>query len=135
MSEPNLHAFLSADAGVAALAAARIFAQIIPEQAQGDPDVYPCATFQLVGTTDGRTMCGDDFVPDGSWQIDAYSPDRDQAVELARAIRRAMVDYSGPMGDCTVQRVLRTASFDIGPDVEPGLYRRSQTFSIWYVET
>jgi len=135
VSEPNLYAHLIASAGVAALVGQRVYAQLIPQQVRGDPKAYPCAVFSLVSLVDASTQCETIPVPQGTWQIDAYAMDRDSAVLLASEIRRAMVDYVGLMGDVHVSSCKRSTCFDVGPEPEPGLYRRTQTFTIWYAES
>lgn len=135
MSEPNVRHMLLANAALVAMVGQRITAQQITQQESNGPDAYPAVVFQRVGSSEQETLCGtDDFVA-GTWQIDAYDPDRDQAVAVAGAIRSAMVHYSGDADGANVNRVRRDSSFDIGPEIEPGLYRRTQTFTIWYVET
>lgn len=133
--EPNIKAILALHAPLVALVADRIYAQVIPQQERNGPTAYPAVVFQRIGSQESQTLCGtDDFVA-GVWQIDAYHPDRDKAIEVASAIRAAMVDYYGDADGVSVNKVRRDTAIDIGPEIEPGLYRRSQTFTIWYVET
>ncbi len=131
--EPNLFLHLTSDADVFALAGARVHADEIPEQTRGSANAYPCATFTLVGSTRDAEHCGTSDVVQASYQVDSWAKRRPDARALARAIRRRMVDYSGPMGDVEVQRVLITAEFD-ATDPDPGLRRRTQTYTVWYVE-
>lgn len=131
MSDPNIAAHLLA---AATTAGARIFAQVIPQQDHASPRTYPCAVFSLVGTADTVGQCGTFDQPSGTWQIDSYGLTRAAVITLADEIRRAMVDYVGLMGTVHVSSVKRATQFDVGPEPEPGLYRRSQTFTIWYAE-
>ncbi len=135
MSEPNIAAFLATLPDVVALIGDRAHLQVIPQQHRAAGDQYPCCVFFTPGTAYDFELCGTSDVPMANIQIDCYAKDADQARALARAIRTGMRDYSGPMGSVTVQRVQIAADFDSGPDPEPGLFRRTLTFNVWYVET
>lgn len=134
MSDPNLAAFLSAAPEVAAIAADRHYLLKIPQQHRDSEPAYPCTVFLTVNVAREGELCGTTDVPTCNAQIDSYALTPEAARALARAIRRAIVDYSGPMGEVVVQRAQITADFD-SLDPEPGLYRRTQTFNLWYVET
>ncbi len=134
MSEPNFRAFLIGRPAVVALTQQRIYAQLMPQHEQDGPQDLPCVTFTLVGSLRHRTLCGTNRLVEGTWQFDAWSDDRDEAVALGASLRRELVDYTGLMGDTFVDMVALSVENDAGPDPEPGLYRRSQTFTIWYLE-
>jgi len=130
MIEEGLFAHLSADAGVSSLAASRIFPLRVPQgQSIGDGAVV----YQRVGSTRGHTTCATDRLVQGSFQIDAYAKTYIKAISLARALRVALIDHTGPMGDTHVDRVFLETEFDTD-DPEPGLYRVSATYTIWYLE-
>lgn len=132
--DPNIRVMLQAHAQAAAILGNRIYAQRIPQQVAQGPRAYPCAVFQRVGSNERETFCGADGLVAGLFQIDTYGPERDAVLEAARAVRLAMVHYSGDAGGVHVNRVRRDSALDVGPEVEPGLYRRVQTFTVWYVE-
>lgn len=133
--EPNLYGYLKSVSEVAALIGDRIYHQRIPQHIFGATgQVMDCAVFQRVGGAEGNTYCGPDGLVQADYQVDIYSPDDVRFIEVARAIRRALVNYSGPMGEVMVQKVLATNEFD-APEPEPGLYRRTQTYTIWHAES
>jgi hypothetical protein len=138
MIEAGLAQFLKANAGIAALvgdnALTRIFPLLIPEHVRGDPKKMPCLVYQRIGTTRGGTFCSTDTLVSVSMQIDCYSLNYLQAKLLADAVRTALVDYTGPMGDTHVDRVFADVEFDL-VEQDVILYRVSQTYTIWFVET
>lgn len=146
--EPNLFAYLTGGAqagmtetqlaglaGVAALIGDRIYEGRIPQHVfDARERVMDCAVYQKVGSSGrGVGFCATDGLVPGGYQVDIYSPDGVRKGKVARAIRRALVDYSGPMGAVRVNRVLIETDFD-SDEAEPGLERRTQTYTIWYWE-
>lgn len=134
MSEPGLFEHLKENAGVAQAIGDRIYPDRIPQHHFEGPRVMPCAVFQLVGAARQGMFCATDKLVGGQYQIDIYSPIRDDVPVIAGAIRRAMVDYSGPMGPARVSKVFLDNEFNVPPEPDPGLYRRTQLYSIWYQE-
>lgn len=132
--EPNLYEYLKGVDEVAQLVGDRIYAGRIPQHNfETDGRHQDCVVYQRVGAVRGVGFCSSDGLVSGSYQIDCYSPDDVAMVKVARAIRRALVDYFGPMGAVQVCRVLLDNEFD-SQEPEPGLNRRTQTFTIWYAE-
>lgn len=132
--EPNLFEYLASVPAVAALIGDRIYAGRIPQSVRGKTaPVMDCVVFQRTGDVRGVDFCATDEVVAADYQIDCYSPDDVKVLKVARAVRRALVDYKGLMGAIRVQRVFINSSFD-GQEEEPGLCRRTQLYTIWYVE-
>lgn len=134
MSGPSIYEHLIVDSDVAALIGDRIFPQRIPQHVFGATRVMPCAVYQLAGNARQALFCGTDGLAGGAYQIDIYAPILDDVALIADAIRRRMVDYSGPMGTALVSKVLIDNEFDLPPDPDPGLFRRTQLYSIWFLE-
>jgi hypothetical protein len=133
--EPNFFEYLRAVPNVQALAGDRIYAGRIPQHVYDSRDrVMDCAVYTRVGGQRGITFCGSEGLVAGQYQLDIYSPDDVRFVQLARAIRRALVDYSGPMGAVEVKKVFIETDFD-SQEAEPGLNRRTQTYTVWYAES
>jgi hypothetical protein len=132
--EPNLFEYLKSVPAVAALVGNRIYEGRIPQHVfDSDERVMDCAVYSRVGGAPDRAFCGTGGLVAGAYQVDVYSPDGVRKTQAARAIRRALVDYSGPMGAVTVRKVFLETDFD-SEEPEPGLERRTQTYTIWYVE-
>jgi hypothetical protein len=135
VSDPNLYAFLKGVQGVVDLVADRIFKQQVPQHDPDDLSFYPCAVFQRSGGDRTRTFCAPDSLVPGSFRILCMSPHPDEPETLENAIRAALRNYRGRMGDVTVWQVDESANTDEGPDPEPGIYVRAMTLNIWYRET
>lgn len=138
--EPNFFAYFTTippvpitrqESGVveaAALVGERIFYQRARQNVRGTYMVW-----QRVGAQRQAMFCGTDGTVQGEYQVDVYGLDDVLFVNAASAIRRALVDYSGPMGAAIVKKVLLETDFD-SVDPEPGLLRRTQTYTVWYAE-
>lgn len=125
--EPNLYRFLTVTRPQPLLGD-RIFQQRAPEGVRG---TY--AVWQRPGGERQAMFCGTDSTVGGQYQVDIYSRDDVEYLNAARAIRVALVDYCGPMGSVLVKKVLLENDFD-SVDPEPGLYRRTQLYTVWYAE-
>lgn len=134
MSEPGLYQFLRNVPAVAAIVGDRIYPQMAPQHVYEEPGGTPFVVFTRAGGQRQQLFCGTDDLVQASYRIDARAPKLDDANELARAIRAALVDYSGAMGDVAVDTVQLSDDSDIGPDPEPGLFNRSESYAIWYRE-
>lgn len=132
--EPNLTAFLITFPSVTDLISQRVYHERIPQPGQGAPSPYPCGVWFRAGAIRTSEFCGQDALVEGNYQLDVYAPDADQKLLIARAFRKALVDYAGPMGDCTVNKITVQTDFDQNPVFEPGLYRRTILLTIWYWE-
>jgi hypothetical protein len=67
-------------------------------------------------------------------QIDSYGSSPEQARQVADAVRLVLSDYSGTIqGALRIKAATLQNEFDLD-DPEPGLYRRSQSWGIWFVE-
>lgn len=128
MIEQGLFEYLSANAGVSALVDSRIYPSVMKQGVD-----MPVVVFSRIGSQRSRTFCATDSLVLGTFQLDCYDRGYLKAVQLAAAVRSALVDYAGLMGDTTVNQVSLESEFDTD-DPEPGLYRVSQTYSIWYLE-
>lgn len=137
MIESGLVAYLESHAVVGPLIKAagltRIFPLLIPEHIRGDAAKMPCLVYQRVGSDRGKTFCETDSLVNTQFQIDVYAKAYLQCKELARDTRQALVDYTGLMGDTHVDRVFIDVEFDL-VETDTGLYRVSQTYTIWAQE-
>lgn len=132
MIEQGLHAYLASVPGVAALLTAdgitRIYPLLIPQQTP-----QPCVVYQLTSTERTRTYCGTIALHRCVVQLDSYARTYPQAVAVARALYDALIDYKGMMGAIEVRDCVQEAESDF-EDLEPGLYRRYQSWGIWLIQ-
>jgi hypothetical protein len=67
------------------------------------------------------------------FQLDSYGLTGQDATGLAKVVRKAFMDFTGMMGDTSVNRVFLTNEFP-KVDPEPGDISITQLFTIWYLE-
>lgn len=136
MINQALFQHLAADVAVAALVGTRIHPLVIPQRIAASTQRVPAVVYSTSGVERGVSYCGTDALVRSTIAIDCYAAGYDAARALATAVRTALVDFSGPMGSATVVPV-RTCNieteFDL-MDIEPGLYRVSQQWTIWHEE-
>ena len=137
MIHEGLFAYLAADAGVLAYVdngnVVRIFRQVIPQKIpEGVPRV-PCLVYERSGVERQVTYCGTSGLVRSTFSIDSYAVKSSIAHELAAAVRDALLDYRGVMGGIAVSFCSLENEFDL-QDIEPGLYRVVQSWSIWHEE-
>lgn len=137
MIEAGLASYLGAHAVVGPLISdpelTRLFPLLIPEHVRTDSKKMPCVVYQRVGTERGKTFCSTDSLANVQLQLDVYSRSYKDVKELARAVRQALVDYTGSMGDTHVDKVFIDVEFDL-VETDTGLYRVSQTYTFWVQE-
>lgn len=133
--EPDLTAFLLAAAGVTAICGQKVYKKRAPQYREGDPRPWPYVTWFRSGGPRTTTFCSQDDLVPAQYQVDSYSDDADEPEVLARAIRLALVDYMGPMGPVRINTIKLANDFDFGPELEPGVFRRTQLYTITYLET
>ena len=131
MIQEALYAHLAADASVAALAGTRIYPLMIPQHVYNEASKLACVVYQRTGMDLPINTCGAEALAGTSMRIDAYARSYGIAALLAAAVRDALVNFTGPMGAVHVSRVNLESELDL-LDIEPGLYRVSQTYSIWH---
>lgn len=133
MIQEGLFAYLSANAGVAALAGSRIYPLVIPQQSYREDSRMPCIVYSQDSATRQKLFDGQSALVDAGFTIDCYAPAHADAHALAAAVRAALVDYAGAMGAVTVRAVFFEGQLELA-DLEPGLFRVSQNWTVWYVE-
>ena len=67
-------------------------------------------------------------------KLDCYSKTYIQAQALAAEVWQRLRDFSGDMQGVEVSDLSLELDLDLS-DMEPGLYRQSQTYLIWYYES
>lgn len=124
--EEALQAHLVADAGVSALIGTRVYPDIMPPGS-----AKPAAVYTLIGNMRGSTLCATDTLVAGQYQIDAYATSYKASKLLAKALFGCLADYKGVIGEFKVSRIFILSEVDLD-DPDPGLYRVSQTYQVWY---
>jgi hypothetical protein len=140
MIEDALFTRLSTDSGIGALVVEasvpvryRIYRMVIPQHAEGDLTKFPCIVYSKVGA--GRTLNfgSTNDVVQGSFQIDSYAVSYEGAAELADAVRVRLTDFVGTLSSEQIKATELQNEFVLD-DPEPGLYRVSQSWVVWYID-
>lgn len=133
--EPNICGLLAAATDVQAIVQDRVFAQMIPQHDNAGERRIPCLVVTRVGSARQPRHCDTtDPLLAATYQVDAYAVTYETAARAAQAARLAMVGFAGAAGAVRIQKIFLETDFDVGPDPDPGLYRRSLQFSVWYYE-
>ncbi len=133
--EPNVCGILAAALDVQEIVADRVFAQMIPQHDFAEVQRIPCLVVTRVGASRQARFCDTtDPLLAASYQVDSYATTYETAARAAQAARLTLVAFAGAAGAVEVQKVFLETDFDIGPDPDPGLYRRSLQFTVWYYE-
>lgn len=112
----------------------RIFPHHIPQQAGGGLPRVPCIVYGIAGQVRTKTYCGTSRLIQSSISIDNYATTMAGAEDLSAAVRDSLIDFRGLMGNqLRVRDVSLEGSLSLD-DMEPGLFRVSQTFEFWHVE-
>lgn len=136
MIEAGLFAFLSADSGVLSLVGdgqrARIFPMVIPQKMKA-VDQVPCVVYQVTQEDRQKVYCGTQKLVSITVTLDCYAMTLIGARQLSEAVRAVLVDYRGLMGDVVVRDVTLSGGLTLY-DMEPGLMRVMDTYTIWFEE-
>lgn len=126
--EASLFTFLTGAAGVTALVGTRVFPGVIPQGA-----AQPAIVYAKRSRNRQQLFCGTDGLKQTRVDIDCYATSYRQSVLLANAVTAALEDFSGTMGTTRVPRIFLETEVDLS-DLEPGLYRQSQSWAVWHRE-
>lgn len=119
---------------VGAATLARIYPSFIPQQTPGGDPQYPAVVYSVLAEQHDKLYCGTSRLVKATVSIDSYAPTVVAARELSNAIRSLMIDYRGQMGGTLVVRDVSLESSIVLIDMEPGLFRVNDVYSIWYEE-
>jgi hypothetical protein len=123
-----LRTYLLAQPDVAAEVGAGMYPLFIP---QGHEP--PCLVYQQIDADRQPTYDGTSALVQALVQVDCLATRYADARRIADAVRGALVDFSGSMAGTTVRNCFIAADQDLS-DIEPGFFRISLNFNLWYVE-
>jgi len=134
---------LAQDVDVAALIADRIYPMVIPQKSREDAVRHGCLVYSRIASTRNINLCGTERLTQSTMQVDAYAATfnvakdgRAGALAIARAARRCLTDFRGELGGTggVVVKDIKCDSENEFTDPDPGLYRISQTYTIWHLD-
>ncbi|MEO8224129.1 MAG: hypothetical protein ABI661_04945 [Gammaproteobacteria bacterium] len=112
----------------------RVYPLIIPQQKKNGPAQVPAVVYAINGAERQLLYCGTSNVIRSRLQIDCYDLTYEGARELADAVRETLQDFSGLLGAIVeVRNAALETEIDL-QDIDPGLYRVSQSWAFWHVE-
>ena len=120
-----LRMVLAGDAGVAAVAADRVYTEVLPQAA-----AVPAVVFTEVSGEDDVALDGPTGASARRVQVDSWGKSRADATALGLVVRGALSGHAGAAAGLDVQGCFLVAErWDF--DAETGLYRTSQDFDVW----
>lgn len=123
-----LRTYLLAQPDIAAIVSDGIYPLFIPQGREP-----PCLVYQQIDAARQVTYDGTNGLVGASVQVDCLAKRYSDARTLADAVRGALTDYSGDMAGTAVRNCFVVADQDLS-DIEPGFFRVSLNFDLWYVE-
>jgi hypothetical protein len=119
-----LRLVLSQDVGVAALAADRVYSEVLPQ----DP-ATPAVVFAEVHADEDYALDGPTGGRRASVEVDSWAKKRADATALGLAVKDALSGHSGGAAGLSVQSILFiTERWAFDP--ETGLYRTTQDYEV-----
>ena len=129
MIEAALYTYLTAmGSGVRAIVNTRVYPLMAPQNGAA-----PFIVYQRIGAERAVLSCGQSNLTSATIQLDSYAKTYSAAKSLADAVQERISNFNGTMGSVQVRKVFLATELDL-LDVEPGLYRVSQTYTVWFVE-
>lgn len=105
-----------------------LYPQFIPQGREP-----PAAVYTVIDRTRQVTYGGTGKLVAAIVNVDVLARGYAESRALADAIKNALVDFKGDMAGTRVEGVFITADQDTS-DLEPGFFRVTLTFNIWYEE-
>lgn len=125
---------LEADTSVSPLMERRFFFIIIPQKIPGGELRQGCVVYNRSGVERQVTYCGTSGLIKTMSTLDTYSLSYTAARALAAEVRRSLIDFRGLLGGVlSVRAASLENEFDV-QDIEPGLFRVSQSWTFWHEE-
>lgn len=112
----------------------RVYPLIMPQKKPRGAAVVPAVVIALSSVERQKLYCGTSGKILSRLILDCYATSYDEAKVLADAVRQALQDYSGNLGGIiAVADASLESEIDL-QDIDPGLYRVSQSWAIWHTE-
>jgi len=129
MSDPNFFQYLLDVAQVQMLISDRFYAVRAPQGAQ-----LPYVVWARSGLDRQAMYCGVNGVVVGEYTFSCYGITPDEANRVHIAIRYAMQDFAGMMGDVRVKHCHLQTDFEL-EDPDPDTHSVRQLWQVHFVET
>lgn len=111
----------------------RIYPLVVPQRLAAQPQMS-AIVYSIASVERAASYCESDRLVRSSVNIDNYSKSYLTVGQLAKAVQTVLLDFRGMLGGLVeVRTAYLTNEFDL-LDIEPGLYRVSQSWDIWHVD-
>lgn len=121
--QADFYAWLDAQAGVTAIVGDRIYPLRLPQEV-----VYPAIRFERDGDAESLDFAGQGGLHRTEIQLDALAETHAAAVDLAAAVRTALLNFRGAMGSTFVTHTQIETTFDTWEE-SLDVYRVSQAWT------
>lgn len=132
--EESLYSFLDADTAIGGMVpdlkngGSAIYGGIAPQNAP-----MPRIIYTRISTQRTQSLCGTDPKARAVMQLDCYDRSYKGSKALANAVRLTITDFRGDMAGTHISLITLDTDIDLD-DPEPGLFRVSQQYFIWFIE-
>lgn len=128
MIEDALTSLLMADSTLRSIVSDRVYALRAPQKV-----VTPYIVFTKVIEMATGTLCAQDPMVRDLFQFDSYATTYNASLLMAKALRKALIDFRGTVGDTYIASVRLDMEMQV-LEPDPGLYRVSTSLFIWLGE-
>lgn len=112
----------------------RVYPLVMPQKIPHGTRQIPALVYARNSVERQQLYCGTSGLVRSRLSIDSYDETYDGAQELATAVRETLQDFQGLLGGIVdVRNAFLESEIDL-QDIEPGLYRVSQSWAVWHVE-
>jgi hypothetical protein len=112
----------------------RVYPLVIPQKKPGGAAQVPAVVYSVSATERQKLYCGTDGTVRTRLSLDSYATTYEEARALADAVRGVLEDFRGLLGGTLeVQDATLETEIDL-MDIEPGLYRVSQSWAVWHTD-
>lgn len=133
MMVEDITAYLIANAGVAAIAVGRVYAQNLPQQRAAGFNPLPAVVYTQISGNRPSTMEGTTGLNDGRYQFSCIAMDYLTAKKLSQAVRQALGRLSGTIGSTAILDCSLISERDLYNSVSLE-FRTDLDFQIWHRE-
>jgi Protein of unknown function (DUF3168) len=128
----DFNTFLTADAGISAIAAGRIYWQNLPQKSATSTNL-PAVVISQVSGKRPSTMEGATGLNDGRYTFSCMSFDALTTKKLSQAVRQKLSKFQGTVGSTAVLDVSLDSERDVYDSLEL-IFRTDLDFMIWHRE-
>jgi hypothetical protein len=112
----------------------RVYPLIMPQKKPNGPAQVPAVVYGQANTDRQALYCGTSGTVATRLTLDSYAIDYDEVHDLAKAVKDVLQDFRGLLGGIVRVKDAKLENEIDLPDVDPGLFRVSQSWVFWHLE-